>query len=81
MREDKCALTLDPKRENPLKCPCDTEATYRNNAKYLSLLYNKTKENNITRVPGITLQSARHVVKNIFNLAGPTVFKQLSDTV
>ena len=81
MWEDKCALTLDPKRENPLKCPCDTEATYRNNAKYLSLLYNKTKENNIRRVPGITLQSAGDVVKNMFNLAGPTVFKQLRRTL
>ena len=47
--EDRCVLTLDNKIENPLRCPCDAKATYKNNIKELEASTSKSRRNNIRR--------------------------------
>ena len=47
MWEDRCTLTLDTNTENPLKCPCDPTATYRENIDKLETAIVKNKRNSI----------------------------------
>ena len=47
MWEDRCTLTLDTNTENPLKCPCDPTATYRESIDKLETAIVKNKRNSI----------------------------------
>ena len=45
--ENRCSLTLNTEEENPLKCPCDTIATYKHNLGRLKAAAFRNKNNNI----------------------------------